>query len=101
MPIAWTERRCSENGPKRTPGMEASITETLARFGRHTRYVHLAAGEKRLEPGTLPFDYRPGFHQLKKWGYSGSLNIESKFTDTPAAGLARPVKYINEQRTEA
>ena len=23
------------------------------------------------EPGSLPFDYRPGFRALKKWGYAG------------------------------
>ena len=80
---------------------EASIPETLARFGRHTRYVHLADGEKRLEPGSMPFDYRPGFHQLKKWGYSGWLNIESKFTDTPEAALARALKYLKQQWAEA
>jgi len=80
---------------------EASIAETLARFGHHTRYVHLADGEKRLEPGSLPFDYRPGFHQLKKWGYSGWLNIESKFTDTPEAALARALKYLKQQWAEA
>ncbi len=80
---------------------EASIPETLARYGRHTRYVHLADGEKRLEPGSLPFDYRPGFHQLKKWGYSGWLNIESKFTDSPEAALARALKYLRQQWAEA
>ena len=80
---------------------EASIAETLARFGHQTRYVHLADGEKRLEPGSLPFDYRPGFHQLKKWGYSGWLNIESKFTDTPEAALARALKYLKQQWAEA
>jgi len=80
---------------------EASIPETLARFGHQTRYVHLADGEKRLEPGSLPFDYRPGFHQLKKWGYSGWLNIESKFTDNPEAALARALKYLKQQWAEA
>lgn len=80
---------------------EASIPETLASFGRHTRYVHLADGEKRLEPGSLPFDYRPGFHQLKKWGYSGWLTIESKFTDTPEASLARALKYLKQQWADA
>jgi len=80
---------------------EPSIPETLARFGHDTRYVHLADGEKRLEPGSLPYDYRPGFHQLKKWGYAGWLNIESKFTDTPEAALARALKYLRQQWAEA
>jgi sugar phosphate isomerase/epimerase len=80
---------------------EPSIPATLAVHGRYTRYVHLADGEKRLEPGSLPFDYRPGFHELKKSGYDGWLTIESKFTDTPEAALARALKYIRRQWEEA
>ena len=80
---------------------EPSIPETLARYGRYTCYVHLADGEKRMEPGSLPFDYRPGFRELKKWGYSGWLTMESKFTDTPEAALARALKYIKQQWAEA
>ena len=80
---------------------EPSIPETLAFYGRHTRYVHLADGEKRLEPGSLPFDYRPGFRQLKKWGYSGWLTMESNFTDSPEAALSRALKYIKQQWNEA
>jgi sugar phosphate isomerase/epimerase len=80
---------------------EPNIAATLAVHGRHTRYVHLADGEKRLEPGSLPFDYRPGFHELKKWGYSGWLTVESRFTDTPAAALGRALKYLRRQWEEA
>ena len=80
---------------------EPNIAATMAQYGRYTRYVHLADGEKRLEPGSLPFDYRPGFHELKKWGYSGWLNVESRFTDSPEAALARALKYIKQQWGEA
>ena len=80
---------------------EPSIAETLGVHGRLTRYVHLADGEKRTEPGSLPFDYRPGFHALKKWGYSGWLTVESKFTDTPEAALGRALKYLQQQWAEA
>jgi sugar phosphate isomerase/epimerase len=80
---------------------EPSIAETLARYGRHTRYVHLADGEKRLEPGAMPFDYRPGFHELKKWGYSSWLTVESKFTDSPEAALERALKYLKQQWAQA
>jgi sugar phosphate isomerase/epimerase len=80
---------------------ERSIPETLALYGRHTRYVHVADGEKRLEPGSLPFDYRPGFHELKKLGYSGWLTVESKFTDSPEAALRRSLRYLKQQWGEA
>jgi D-psicose/D-tagatose/L-ribulose 3-epimerase len=80
---------------------EPNIAATLAQYGRYTRYVHLADGEKRLEPGSLPFDYRPGFHELKKWGYSGWLTVESKFTDNPEAALTRALKYLKQQWSEA
>jgi len=80
---------------------EPNIAATMAQCGHYTRYVHLADGEKRLEPGSLPFDYRPGFHELKKWGYSGWLNVESRLTDNPEAALARALKYIKQQWAEA
>ena len=50
---------------------ERHIAETLTRVGNLTGYVHLADGLKRTEPGSLPFDYRPGFHALKKWDTRG------------------------------
>jgi sugar phosphate isomerase/epimerase len=80
---------------------EPNIAATLATTGKYTRYVHLADGEKRLEPGSLPFDYRPAFRELKKWGYSGWLTMESKFTDSPPAALARALVYIRRQWAEA
>ena len=80
---------------------EPSIPEALSRYGKYTSYVHLADGEKRMEPGSLPFDYRPGFHELKKWGYSGWLTVESKFTDNEQAALTRALKYIKQQWAEA
>jgi len=80
---------------------EPDIPATLAQYGRYTRYAHLADGEKRLEPGSLPFDYRPGFHELKRWGYSGWLTIESKFTDRPEPALERALKYLKQQWAEA
>lgn len=76
---------------------EPSIPETLARYGKYTRYVHLADGEKRLEPGSLPFDYRPGFRELKRLGYSGWVTVESGFSDSPEAALQRALKYVKAQ----
>jgi sugar phosphate isomerase/epimerase len=76
---------------------EKDIGETLASVGNLTGYVHLADGEKRTYPGSLPFDYRPGFHSLKKWGYSGWITMEFKATNDPADELGRALGYIKEQ----
>jgi sugar phosphate isomerase/epimerase len=80
---------------------EKDIAETLSRYGKYTDYVHLADGVARTEPGSLPFDYRPGFHALKKWGFSGWLTVESKATDNPEAALRRALAYLKRQWSEA
>ncbi len=80
---------------------EQDIAATLAQTGRYTVYVHLADGVKRTEPGSLPFDYRPGFHQLKKWGFHGWLTMESGATDNPEAALTRALAYIKRMWAEA
>ena len=80
---------------------EKDIAETLATVGNRTGYVHLADGAQRTEPGSLPFDYRPGFRALKKWNYAGWLTIESRATDKPEAALVRALAYIRQQWAEA
>jgi sugar phosphate isomerase/epimerase len=80
---------------------EKDIAATLARYGKYTAYVHLADGKARKEPGSLPFDYRPGFRALKKWGFSGWLTVESGATDNPAAALGRALAYLKQQWSEA
>ena len=80
---------------------EDDIPRTLERFGAHTAYVHMADGEKRTEPGSLPFDYRPGFRALKNLDYSGWLTVESGATDSPEPALARAREYILTQWSEA
>jgi len=80
---------------------EKDIGETLTRYGKYTGYVHLADGARRTEPGSLPFDYRPGFRALKKWGYTGWLTVESGATDNPRDSLARALKYLKQQWQEA
>jgi sugar phosphate isomerase/epimerase len=80
---------------------EKDIAATLKQYGKYTVYVHLADGEARTEPGSLPFDYRPGFRALKDWGFSGWLNMEFRPTDNPEAALARALEYIKKQWAEA
>jgi sugar phosphate isomerase/epimerase len=80
---------------------EQDIADTLGRYGAHTAYVHLADGTARTEPGSLPFDYRPGFRALKRSGFSGWLTMECHATDNPEAALARALAYIKRQWSAA
>jgi len=80
---------------------EKDIAATLKQYGKYTVYCHLADGKARTEPGSLPFDYRPGFRALKGWGFSGWLNMEFRPTDNPEAALARALAYIKKQWAEA
>jgi sugar phosphate isomerase/epimerase len=80
---------------------EEDIGDTLTQYGQYTGYVHLADGEKRTEPGSLPFDYRPGFRALKKAGFAGWLTVESGATDNHRDALARALKYLKNQWAEA
>ena len=75
--------------------------DALATVGRHTAYVHLADGARRTEPGSLPFDYRPGFRALKAHGFCGWLTMECKATDDPASSLGRALAYIKRQWADA
>ncbi len=80
---------------------ETKIAQTLSQFGREIGYVHLADGSERTEPGSLPFDYRPGFGALKRAGFHGWLTVESKATGPPAAALARALPYLKQQWADA
>ena len=80
---------------------EDDIARTLEQFGGHTAYVHMADGEERTEPGSLPFDYRAGFRVLKNLGYTGWLTVESGATDSPGVALARAREYVLTQWDEA
>ena len=83
------------------PREEDDIARTLQQFGGLTAYVHLADGERRTEPGSLPFDYKPGFKALKGHGYSGWLTVESGATVSPEAALSRAREYLLKQWAEA
>jgi sugar phosphate isomerase/epimerase len=80
---------------------EQDIADTLTCYGKCTGYVHMADGVKRTEPGSLPFDYRPGFQALKQAGYGGWLTVESRASDNPDAALERALKYVRRQWQQA
>jgi len=80
---------------------EKDIAATLRQYGKYTVYCHLADGKARTAPGSLPFDYRPGFRALKDWRFSGWLNMEFRATDNTEAELASALAYIKKQWAEA
>lgn len=80
---------------------ERDIAATLREYGKYTVYVHLADGRARTAPGTLPFDYRPGFRALKEWGFSGWLTMEFRAKENHEALLASALDYIKKQWAEA
>jgi sugar phosphate isomerase/epimerase len=80
---------------------EQDIAATLWKYGKYTVYVHLADGKARTAPGTLPFDYRPGFRALKDWGFAGWLNMEFRATENHEALLASALAYIKKQWADA
>jgi len=80
---------------------EVNVVETLQRFGQYTGYVHLADAPDRTEPGSLAYDYRPGFRALKAAGFSGWLTIESKASDNPEHALLRAKSYVEKQWASA
>ena len=80
---------------------EKDIAVTLKKYGKYTVYAHLADAKARTEPGSLPFDYRPGFRALKNWGGAGWLTMEFEAKDNHEAALARALAYIKKQWAEA
>ena len=81
-----------------TPVWRCSVTSITCRWRNPTSprrqacrphgVVHLADGSARTEPGSLPFDYRPGFHALKAAGFDGWLTMGARPPTTPRRALA-------------
>jgi sugar phosphate isomerase/epimerase len=77
------------------------IANALTRWGTYTGAVHLP-GKKRVGPGSLFFDYRPGFRALKKNGFSGWLTIQCCFAeDDPGPSLSQEFQYVKQHWSEA
>jgi len=70
--------------------------------GSSTARVDLAdGGEKPAEAGALPIEYRRGFRALEKGDFSGWLTVESEPTDSLEEALARALRYLPQQGSEA
>lgn len=82
---------------------EQDLVAALRECAHRTYYVHVADGAARTVPGTLPFDYRPGFAVLKEKGYRGWITIEARPTgiDDLAAALAKSLNYLKQQWQQA
>ncbi len=81
---------------------EKDIPAALQACAHRTYYLHMADGKARTEPGSLPFDYRPGFAVLKKKGFRGWITLEGNASgkDVPAL-LAKSLVYLKRQWSEA
>jgi sugar phosphate isomerase/epimerase len=79
------------------------IARSLSQYGKYTGVVHLSeGGDKKTEPGSAGFDYRPGFKALKKWGFSGWLVLECHPSDNDLeASWGRGLKYVQHEWNEA
>jgi sugar phosphate isomerase/epimerase len=51
--------------------------------GKWIRHVHVSE-DTRLEPGSGPMDFVPGFRALKEIGYSGMIELECRSLSGPA-----------------
>ena len=59
-------------------------------------HVHVASNT-RAEPGTGPFDFKPGFRALKAAGYAGWLEVECrKLSGPPDEVLPKSADYLRQ-----
>ena len=61
--------------------MENESPDTLVKYGKLIRHVHIAEKQDRAVPGTYDEDFRPYFNALKKMGYRGKISIEARWID--------------------
>lgn len=61
--------------------MENEGPESIVKYGKLIKHVHLAEKQDRAVPGTFNEDFRPYFNALKKIRYKGKLSIEARWKD--------------------
>lgn len=81
---------------------ETDIPSALRACVGHVLYVHVADGEARTVPGSLPFDYCPGFSVLKEQNYSGWITFEARPSATDIEkSLTDSLQYLKTQWKQA
>jgi len=70
--------------------------ESIVKYGRFLRHVHIAEKEGRAAPGTHGEDFRPYFEALKKIKYGGALSVECKW-DNMEKQAPLALKTLKEQ----
>ncbi|MPM52974.1 hypothetical protein SDC9_99738 [bioreactor metagenome] len=61
--------------------MDDESPESIVKYGKLIKHVHIAEKEDRAVPGTYNEDFRPYFNALKKTGYKGKISIEARWKD--------------------
>ena len=61
--------------------MENEGPDTLVKYGKLIRHVHIAEKQDRAVPGTYDEDFRPYVNALKKMSYTGKISIEARWRD--------------------
>ncbi|MDX9882753.1 MAG: sugar phosphate isomerase/epimerase family protein [Prolixibacteraceae bacterium] len=59
--------------------MDHEGPESILKYGKFLRHVHIAEKEGRAAPGTHREDFRPYFEALKKVKYKGNISIECRW----------------------
>lgn len=76
--------------------MDDEGPESILKYGKLLRHVHIAEKEGRAAPGTHREDFRPYFEALKKVRYKGNISVECKWENFEAQVLL-VIKAIQEQ----
>ncbi|HBL74667.1 MAG: xylose isomerase [Bacteroidetes bacterium GWF2_42_66] len=76
--------------------MDDEGPESILKYGKLLRHVHIAEKEGRAAPGTHREDFRPYFEALKKVRYKGNISVECKWENFEAQ-IPLVIKAIQEQ----
>lgn len=61
--------------------MENEGPESIVKYRKLIRHIHIAEEQDRAVPGTYDEDFRPYFNALKKIGYTEKISIEARWRD--------------------
>ncbi len=79
--------------------MENEGAESIIKYGKLIKHIHIAEKQERAVPGTFNEDFRPYFNALKKIRYKGKISIEARWKDfdsqMPAAIKAMKTQLDN------